>query len=266
MPICNLEHLVWDVNPTNTLGTAGTFLKAYEKPFYYKLSAGNGAGVVYGHEAVNEVIVARLLEQLGIEHLKYTGCNAIVRVKDAKFVTYVCKSREFKKPTESKIRVEMYYDLYRQSEESAIKFLHRVGFEDYVNTLLLVDFLIINRDRHGANIEFLYDKNSGIIRPAPIFDNGVSFVSPYQNNIDLIQNFDAMRDVQANNFLGTFSLVKNLQYITKSVLVNKLSLQQIDKLFYGLHAVLSKEHIDKIKEIIIKRYNYAKNKKILRER
>ena len=266
MRVVDLKHLVWDVNPTGTKGTAGTFLKAYEAPYYYKMSAGSIVGGIYGHEAVNEVIVSRLLQALGIECLQYTGFVAETQVRGVSITTYVCKSKEFKKATESKMTLEMFFALHHNGNENILQFLHRLGYVDVVNKLLLVDFLIINRDRHGANIEVLYDKSSKQVRIAPIFDNGVSFVAPYQNDVDVIKHFDPMRDVQANNFIGTYSLQNNLQYITAPIVVNAINDNTVNKLFYGLHDVITDVHITKIKEIIKMRYLYAKEKNLLCER
>ena len=36
-----------------------------------------------------------------------------------------------------------------------------MGWEDYVYQMLIVDYLILNRDRHGANIEVL--RNSELL-------------------------------------------------------------------------------------------------------
>ena len=68
-----------------------------------------------GIECINELIVSRLMEILQIEHLSY--------------------------------------DLHRREKESPLEFFVRIGWQKYVYQMLLVDYLICNRDRHGANIE-----------------------------------------------------------------------------------------------------------------
>lgn len=259
----DLRQLTWDANPRNTQGTAGTFLKAFDGKYYYKLSAGDYLSGFYGHEAVNEVIVSRLLDLLGIEHTKYTGCKALIQVANRQFETYVRKSLNYRHTDESKLTLETFYALYGRANENILEFLARMGFTDNVDKLLLVDFLIINRDRHGANVEVLQSNNK--FRLAPIFDNGVSFVAPMQNQLETIKGFEPMRDVVCNNFLGTYSVIQNLRYISKPVRVNKLNFTDLSSLFYGTGTSISDVHKMKILQIIQERYDYARNQKILRE-
>ena len=51
----------------------------------------------------------------------------------------------------------------------------KVGLDisDHLCTVMLVDYLFINRDRHWKNIAILADGN--VIRPAPIYDNARAF-------------------------------------------------------------------------------------------
>lgn len=42
--------------------------------------------------------------------------------------------------------------------------------------MLAVDFLILNRDRHGANIEVLRNARARTLRIAPLFDHGLSLL------------------------------------------------------------------------------------------
>lgn len=268
MRIVDMRYLNWDMNPTNTIGTAGTFLKAVEgvgsARNYYKMSQG---GVnIYGHESVNEVIVSRLLDVLQIEHLKYIGINALVNVQSREFVTYITKTKEFKHITESKMTLEMFYALNRQGNETIFDVCKRFDLEDTINKILLIDFLIINRDRHGANIEVLIDQTTKAVRIAPIFANGVAFVAPLQNRVDDVEYFDAMKDVMANNFVGTYSLMQNLKFISKPVLVHALCAEDRKKIFYGLTDLLPSVYFNKIWEIIVKRYKYAKDTQVLCER
>lgn len=266
----DLSFLNWGASNSKTKGISGTLFKAIDnttKPnTYYKLSDGNSLQGFYGHEACNEVIVSRLLDKLEIPHVKYIGRTALITVKGISFKTYVCSSRDFKHKNESKMTLESFYDLKSTDKENIIDFLYRYGFEDYLNQLLLVDFLIINRDRHDANTEVLYNKLTNTYRLAPIFDNGVSFVAPYQNNTNQISAFDPMKDVTVNNYIGSFSLFNNLRYITKSVVVTPLIQESIPELFFGMSKYLSAAHIQKITETIKERYLYARNQKFLCER
>ena len=123
-----------------------------------------------------------------------------------------------------------------------------LGFQKFLDRLFVVDFLIVNRDRHGYNVELL--QSSSNISPAPIFDNGFSFVAPLQNDIDLIQAFNPMRDVVTNNYIGSQSLYDNLQLVSQPLVVNPLTKQSRRHIFYKLSSFVSKEHLDKIWDIV----------------
>ena len=49
-----------------------------------------------------------------------------------------------------------------------------INLEEYFSKCFLIDVLILNRDRHTANLGVILNKNREY-RPAPIFDNGLSF-------------------------------------------------------------------------------------------
>lgn len=42
--------------------------------------------------------------------------------------------------------------------------------------MIAIDYLILNRDRHGANIEILRNARARILRIAPLFDHGLSLL------------------------------------------------------------------------------------------
>ena len=73
---------------------------------------------VIGHECINEIIVDRLLRLLGVQRVSYVLSNATVRVGDKTFETYICGSKDFKKPGESKIALDDYYEMNRLPGES----------------------------------------------------------------------------------------------------------------------------------------------------
>ncbi len=152
----DLTYLSWSVY-RNSSGTAGSFLKAYSElggtKTYYKLSNFDKARGIIGHECVNELIVDRLLTILGIPHLSYQLIHADVTVDGKAHEVYLCASEDFKAKSESKIALDAYKELEALPDESALDFCTRMGWKDYIYQMLVVDYLILNRDRHGANIE-----------------------------------------------------------------------------------------------------------------
>lgn len=259
--IQNLKHLKWS-KIRNSSGTAGSFLKAYdikEYKLYYKLSNYDFINGVIGHECVNELIVSRLLSLLGINHLPYKLINAEIIIDGKIINTYLCESVDFKKKEERKIPLDIFYELNKKNNESPLEFCIRMNWEDYIYEMLLVDFLILNRDRHGANIEILKDK-SGKLRLAPLFDHGISLLS-FCNTLNDINNYDVMEDKRVQSFVGGFSSFSNLKMIPKNKKPKIKSLKVEDKqyLLNGLTGIIPDELLEKIWDMIWKRWCYYEN-------
>lgn len=146
-----------------------------------------GKGIT-GHECVNEIIVDRLLTVLGIEHLSYQLIHALVQIDQKRCETWLCASRDFKRRGESKIALDAYYQAERLPDESPMDFCIRSGWEETVYEVLVVDFLILNRDRHGANMEVLRNPRQKTIRLAPLFDHGLSLLSRCESIEDMLDD------------------------------------------------------------------------------
>lgn len=230
--------------------------------YYYKMSLMIGKKVV-GHEAVNEVIVSRLLDILGIPHVHYTLQLAKVRINKDVLTTFVCVSQDFKGKGVSSLPLEEYLSLVG-SEDTPYNALVKMGFQSYLDQLFIVDFLTINRDRHGYNTEVLFSND--VVSLAPIFDTGSSFVAPLQDDLNLICAFDPMQDVITNNFIGTESLFDNLKLISHPLYTPPLTERDKKRIFYQLSLAVSKEHLNKIWKIIWTRYSYLKTNGYLCER
>ena len=258
--IQDMTYLDW-TRIRNSSGTAGSFLKAYYelngKKIYYKLSNYDSYKGIVGCECVNELIADRLLSVLGIEHLSYQLIHAKVKVFDREYITWLCASEDFKKAGESKIALDIFYQLERKEGESPFEFCIRMGWADYIYKMLAVDFLILNRDRHGANIEVLRDRRNKTIRLAPLFDHGLSFFFSSRSMED-IQKTDVMEDKPVQCFVGGNSAKDNLELIPCDHMPQFHSLCPTDKLFIleGLDKVLPKEYLDKIWEMIRRRWEY----------
>lgn len=259
----DLTYLKWS-HTRNSSGTAGTFLKSETtkngKKTYYKMSQYDSERGIVGHECINEIIVDRLLDILRIEHLSYQLIHADVEVDGTVYDTYICASENFRKPGERKAALEDYYQVNRYKDESRYDFCIRNGWEEYINKMLVVDYLILNRDRHGANIEVLGDARKHTIRIAPLFDHGLSFLFSCMNEED-IENYDIYEDKPCNNFIGGKSTKENLDYVTnlKGVFVKIQLANYRDYLFSGLDDIVSTKHQDKIWNMLINRWKYYEN-------
>ena len=107
----DMTYLSWS-KIRNSSGTAGSFLKAYSmlggKKIYYKLSNFDKIKGIVGHECVNEIIVDRLLDILGVPHLYYELICADVMIDGKTHEVYLCASEDFKQRGESKLALDTY--------------------------------------------------------------------------------------------------------------------------------------------------------------
>lgn len=247
--------LVW-TERANSSGTGGTYLKARTgsgtRMTYYKLSRFNGVEID-GHECANEIIASRLMRILGIEHLEYRLVHANVRIGDAVYETWVNASINFRRPRERKQALGLFYELNRQPEESPYDFCVRMGWEENIKQMMLVDYLIMNRDRHESNIEVLVAPD-GSCRLAPIFDNGLSLLAPLAGMDDTISSFDPLKRVATMNFIGSRDLEENLVSAMPIAVAGSLGESDRNLLLDGLDAVLPQLYRDKIWDIVWQRW------------
>ena len=248
----------------NSSGTAGSFLKAYSdlggEKTYYKLSNYDAVRGVVGHECVNEVVVDRLLTLLGVEHLPYQLIHANIVIDGKPQETWLCASRDFKQRGESKLALDAFYQAERRENESPLDFCIRSGWAAYVWQRLAVDYLILNRDRHGANIEVLRNSKRKTLRLAPLFDHGLSLLFGCQDEAAAL-SADVMEDKPIQCFVGSRSAWENLKLIPADQMPALRSLRETDKaaLLDGLDAALGQAWLEKIWEMLWRRWQAYEN-------
>ena len=254
----DLRHLVWS-ETGQTSASGGTFLKARTgvgaHATYYKLSCYDSYRGIYGHECVNEVVAARLMDMLEVPHVRYSLVHARICVDGVEHVTWLARSKSFRKTGERKMAFDTFFDLMHRQGESQLELCERYGWLDAIQRMMLVDFLIANRDRHGANIEVLRTRD-GKLRLAPLFDNGVSLVFSCYGDESRVHEFDPMQDVQANNFIGTRSLFENLRFVPAEAVDGRVGSEDRGRLLLGLEGALSPAHLDAIWNIVWQRWCY----------
>ena len=259
----DMRYLNWSKSRKSS-GTAGSFMKAYDDSGtikkHYKLSDYDPVRGIIGHECVNEIIVQRLLRILGIRHLEYKLIHALINLEGSELETWLCESEDYKQDGESKIAFEDYYAIDKKDEQSPLDFCKERGWENYIYQMLIADYLILNRDRHGANIEVLRSTKNKTVRLAPLFDHGLSLVCRC-HNIDELNKFDIMEDRRVQAFIGSGSTLENLRIVPKEVVCRlpELHEKDFDTLFTDLADILSKEYQEKIKEMIRRRWNSLGN-------
>lgn len=254
----DLTFLNWS-HIRSSSGTAGTFLKSQSvvsgEKIYYKLSNFDSEKGVIGHECVNEIIVDRLLTILGVPHLEYQLIHADIEIDGKVYNTWLCASKDFKKRGESKAALDNYYYVNKAADETRYEFCLNHGWEKYIDTMLVVDYLILNRDRHGANVEVLRDARKRTIRIAPLFDHGLSFLCSCYNEEE-IERFQILEDKPCQNFIGSRSTYDNLSFVKnkKEIFLNKLKMEDKEILLANLDCVLSEKHLNKIWDMLWTRW------------
>lgn len=250
----DLRYLEWSKERKSS-GTAGSFLKSREiingHKVYYKLSCYDSVNGITGSECIYETVVDRLLNILNIDHIHYRLIHALITLDGKETETWLSASRDFKLPGESKMAFEDYYELERKTGEDPIAFFDRFGWRDYKDSMLLTDYLILNRDRHGANMEVLRKKNPREVRMAPLFDHGVSLLCSCRGDEEILA-FDVMLDRPVQCFVGSRSAEENLSLVTPGFIDRVRPLEERDRtvILDGLENVTTGVHLDRIWEMI----------------
>ena len=257
-PLQDMTYLSW-AKARNSSGTAGSFLKSWEDSpegkIYYKLSNYDTWDGIIGHECVNEIIVDRLLGLLGIEHLAYQLIHAKIRIDQKDYETWLCASRDFKQRGEGKIALDAYYQAERLPDESPLDFCIRSGWEKSIYEMLVVDFLILNRDRHGANMEVLRNPRLKTLRLAPLFDHGLSLLSRCESTEAMLRE-DLLADKPVQCFVGSRSAYQNLSLIPpdRRPQLGSLTEDKLEMLTDGLSEALDPVWLSRIREMIRRRW------------
>lgn len=121
------------------------------------------------YESEHEVIVSDILDRLGIDHIRYENapqkgdhiCRCRCMTEDLSRVTY----SEFEK-----------YCYNRRIDPVSWVDDH---FEKEFGTMLIIDYVLSNSDRHGGNWGFLYNDHGEIVKMHPLMDQNKSFDPEY---------------------------------------------------------------------------------------
>ena len=246
----DLRHLDFSLSMDGS-GSAGSFYKSVYLDKYYKLSLLLGNGM-FGYEAINEVLASRIAELLGFDCVVYDLVYATVKIDSKEYTTWLCVSDNYKLPGDNRTTLE--FQMKRTGISDAYVCCSNLGLKSQINSMLLLDYIIDNRDRHAANIEILY--NNGNLRLAPIFDCGSSLLAPQQYNMELIKNFDYMHNGPVNNCLISVYWNDVLCKLKNQITVPFIDL---DELFISdLKYAVDEYIVDKELDMIKCRYDYAR--------
>lgn len=257
----DLTDLNWGSTKGNGI-SYGCYFKAKSGDTYYKCSQYYSAIQKFGDESVYEVICSRLLRRLNLPCVDYKLISAKVRIDGSDYITYICKSKDFARGFDSKITLEELYLMNRGM--TLTDFICKLGIQRDIEKMLMSDFLTLQRDRHGGNIELV--RRGDVYYLAHLFDNGLGLLAPYPSCYDNdVSKFDVLADYPVNNYIGTRSLYDNLSLITRPIIVRRLRKEDRRVIFYNLTDVLPKSYLDKIWQLITYRYMYLRKRGFIYE-
>ena len=123
--------------------------------------------------------------------------------------------------------------------------------------MLIIDFLILNRDRHGANMEVLRNRSHKTVRLAPLFDHGLSLYFSAHEEKQLV-SADPLSDKRVQCFVGSHSAAENLLLIPDEYrrLPGCLTKESRAYLFADLEDALPGPWRDAVWEMLWKRWEY----------
>lgn len=138
----------------------------------YLIKGGSGATQ---QEPYNEVFASRICERLGIDHVSYfliiqneypySACENFI-TPDTELISawYIMQTRK------KENHVSVYQHFINCCNELGIP-----GIEEFLNKMIVLDYLILNEDRHQNNFGVLRNAETlEWIGAAPIFDSGTS--------------------------------------------------------------------------------------------
>lgn len=202
--------------PNNT--TDGMLRKAWiiENGTRYLLKGGYKNEIL---QPFNEVLASEICNRLGFTHVKYTldiykdtivsKCPCFI-TKDTEFIT--CHQIIENKKKHNNIKD--YEDYIKTLEEEGIK-----DARLKVENMYILDFLMMNEDRHLGNFGIIRDVNTlKWLDVAPIFDTGQSFKIFYYDEEELHVANEGRLFYEIKSFDEILQVVKDLKRIDLSKL------------------------------------------------
>ena len=184
------SHKISDVTTSPEYTTNGALAKCWHREngqiYLYK----SGSEKYNLKEPYTEFYMAQIADIMGFDYVPYdlkefhekivSSCPIFTNENEGYAPMYLYLHKENKKYTKTE-QAQMAERLYGKEK-----------FED----LMLFDGLICNCDRHLGNFGMIIDNNTNeLLRPAPIFDNGLGFISRLQKNMltnlkELFEQYD----------------------------------------------------------------------------
>ena len=238
--------------PNNT--TDGMLKKAWiiENGTRYLLKGG------YKNELLqpfNEALASEICRRLGFNHVEYTidiykditvsKCPCFIN-KDSELITCYQIKNDMKRHNNE----EDYEDYIKILEKNGIK-----GARIKLENMYILDFLIMNEDRHLNNFGIIRDVNTlKWLDVAPIFDNGQSLKLEYYDEEELHISGEGRLFYETKPFDEIIKVVKNLK---------RIDISKLDGIVEWFDELLHKyQHLTKFSDTRINRLCIILNRQI----
>lgn len=202
--------------PNNT--TDGMLKKAWiiENETRYLLKGGYKNEIL---QPFNEALASEICRRLGFNHVEYT-LDTYKDMVVSKCPCFITKDTELITCHQIRNNIERYNN--EEDYEDYIKILEDNGIKDArveIENMYILDFLIMNEDRHLNNFGIIRDVNTlKWVGVAPIFDNGMALNVDYYSEGEATISGYGRLFYEVKPFDGIIKVVKDLKRIDISKL------------------------------------------------
>lgn len=237
----------------------GTLLKTIKEvngvKLYYKLPSYNIFDGFSGIESVAELIAQRIALYEGIDIVEQRLAKVKFIYDDKEYSSYCICSRDYTVPGELRMSLRQYC-ITMGHEKDYTEFIMSSRFSKQIIDMMKLDYIICNFDRHGDNIEVLYNPVQRYYRIPPLYDNGCSLITPQMRLADKLDSSYYLIDAPVNNYIGSMFLLSNLKDYCKGKIRMKHNKLSTD-IMRGLDTVLDKDLYNFVYEMLKARYKNA---------
>lgn len=255
----------YEKNKFNINGTFGA--NASSKGMLYKWTAHlNGqliyikTGVKYRNtysniQPLTEVLVSQILDSLKVNHVKYYYDT--INRNDKSYD--ICYSFDF---ANSSKYITMRELVGNNNDDLYNHLVNNLNInKKELDTMIIVDFLINNIDRHLRNFGMLQDEK-GILKFAPLFDHGFAL---YGNIIDEELELDDPEFLESIDECKPFRISHYEQIELISDISLKINTNEILEIVDSYKDLLKQHRLKCIKHLLKVRIEYLKERGILYE-
>lgn len=164
-----------------------------------------------GYESMSEVLISKILQQNHIDCIDYNFIE-----QDNK-IGCISKDMRSKNDILISVRKLMHQESIilanglstKETIKNVVDFIiEKTNIKDfgiYLSNLLYIDYIFLNEDRHLNNVVLIYNTDTRLFKPSPIFDNGASLLSDITQDYPLGTSINNLiRQVKAKPFSTDF--------------------------------------------------------------